>query len=58
MGLKRISLTLYDTELEALDKIVEEEKGKSYNPSKVNRSSVIRVWLTNHLAKAHADRDL
>jgi len=47
MSKKLISLNLSDGDLELLDALVEISKTKSFTPSKVNRSTVIRDLLVN-----------
>lgn len=39
---KLISMSLYPAEIELLDALVKYHAGKSFNPKKVNRSTVIR----------------
>lgn len=55
MAAKLISLNLYPDDLELLDALVEAAKKKSFTPTKVNRSTVIRdlvVAATREINKA------
>lgn len=52
MAAKLISLSLYTEEVELLDRLVEVEKKKSFTPTKVNRSTVIRDLIFKEAAAA------
>ena len=47
MAAKLISLSLYDDEIRVLDALVAHAREKSFTPTKVNRSTVLRDLILN-----------